>query len=387
MRNFKQWVQAMSLAAVLCANALAQTSSVKTPGVYADKIVLGQSIYLTGGLGSLGRDFNAGANLYFEQLNASGGIHGRRVQIDTLDDAYQPDVALKNAQTLVDEKNVFALFQFAGTGSVAKVAPFVQERQVPLCAAVATGPQLRSKNYSHVFYVRAGNQEEIEAIYKQLTTISRHQRIGVLYWDVPFGKEALAALQKIASGNTASRLTAAAVPANLDATQDLAQSVQTVMQSQPQAILLFTAGKASVATVKALSAHSIQPGTVYGLAASFTASEISALGVLSQGIVVSQIVPNPQRAKTPLTAEFVRAAKLRSVVPSFAALEGWLNAKVCSTALQKAGPNPTRAGFVRALEGLDMDAGGLRVRFGAQRHGGSGFVDLSMVGQGGNFLH
>ncbi len=387
MFQFKWWVSGLSLLMGMCANSFAQSPAIKSPGVYAKKIVLGQSIYLTGSLGALGRDFNMGANLYFEKINAAGGVHGRSVQVETLDDAYQPEAALKNAQTLVDEKNVFALFQFAGTGSVAKVAPFVQQRQVPLCAAVATGPELRSKNYSHIFYVRAGNQEEIEAIYKQLTTISRHKRIGVLFWDVPFGKEALAALQKIASNGKDTRITAAPVPANLDATQALSQSVQTVMQSQPQAIVLFTAGNASVATVKAVSAHGIQPGTVYGLAASFTASEIGALGALAQGIVVSQIVPNPQRTQTPLTAEFVRAAKLRNVVPSFAALEGWLNAKVCSMALENAGPSPTRAGFIRALERIDLDTGGVRVRFTAQRHGGSGFVDLSMVGKSGNFLH
>jgi branched-chain amino acid transport system substrate-binding protein len=387
MFQFKRLLRGVSLLVMCSISCWAQSPVSKSPGVYTDKIVFGQSIYLTGGLGALGRDFNAGAGLYFDQLNAAGGVHGRRVHIETLDDAYQPDVALKNTQTLVDEKNVFALFQFAGTGSVAKVAPFVQQRQVPLCAAVATGPELRSKNYSQIFYVRAGNQEEIEAIYKQLTTISRHQRIGVLYWDVPFGKEALAALQKIAANSKDTRITTAPVPANLEATQALGQSVQTVLQSQPQAIVLFTAGKASVATVKALGTHSIQSGTVYGLAASFTASEISALGPLAQGIVVTQIVPNPQRTQTPLTAEFVRAAKLRSVVPSFAALEGWLNAKVCSMALEKAGPQPTRAGFVKALERLDIDAGGVRVKFTAQRHGGSGYVDLSMVGQGGSFLH
>lgn len=400
---FSGAVVAVAVAAMGCSAALAQTvlgkttgntvansaglTAAKNPGINANSILLGQSIYLSGPLGALGRDFNAGANLYFDKLNAEGGVNGRKIVVKTLDDAYVPDTALKNAQALVDEHNVFALFQFAGTGSVAKVAPFVQERAVPLCAAVATGPELRSKLHSQIFYVRAGNQEETQAIFQQLQTISRDGRIGVLYLDVAYGKEVLAALEKITASLPGTRIVAAPIAVGADRSVALEKAVKTVMDSNPQAIILATAGKASVSVARELANYRIEPGTVYGLAASFTASELQSLNQQAKGIIISQIVPSPKKASSRLATEFVTAANKQGVPLSFAALEGWLNAKVCSAALGNAGTTPSRASFVKSLERLNIDAGGIQVQFSPARHGGSRFVELTMVGEGGVFLH
>ena len=356
------------------------------PGVTASTITLGQSLYLSGPLGALGKDFSAGAQLYFDQLNAKGGVHGRQVLVETMDDAYVPDRALENARKLVEEKRVFSLFQFAGTGSVAKVAPWVDTAGVPLCAAVATGPELRAKTFKRVFYVRAGNQEEVQAILKQLAVVGRNQSLGVLYLDAPYGKEVLATLQKeLVTSST--KIVAAAIPLGQDSADQIKKSVKLVAESNPQAILLVTAGKSSVAVVNELRNYPLKPGTLYGLAAAFTASELQALGQLAEGIVISQVIPNPQKPSSQLGTEFSKLARKKNIAVNFASMEGWLNAKVCSAALQKAGRNLTRASFVQALEQLNFDIGGVHIQYAPQRHGGSRFVELTMVGAGGKFMH
>jgi ABC-type branched-subunit amino acid transport system substrate-binding protein len=72
---------------------------------------------------------------------------------------------------------------------------------------------------------------------------------------------------------------------------------------------------------------------------------------------------------------------------SYGGLEGYLTAKALVMGLRAAGRDPTRASLVRALEAASFDLGGVKVSYGPGEHQGSRFVDLSMVGRDGSFIH
>ncbi len=354
------------------------------PGVTATSLTFGQSIYLTGGLASLGNDLNTGAKLYFDRINSQGGVNGRKLLLETIDDAYDPTRAKANALKLLDEQNVFALFQFAGTGSVAAVAPLADQRQTPLCAAVATGPELRAQRFDNVFYVRAGNEQEINVIARHLSTIGR-KRIGVMYLDAPYGLQGRAVAVKAAQRNGLTYVGDDAIPAtgtDEEATKRAALSMAT---KKPDGILLVTAGKATVAAVRALRRQGIRNDQMYALAAALSAGEIKALDQLARGLVVSQVIPNPASLSQPNTLAFRAAVVKAGFKPNYALLEGWINAAVCVSALEKAGPKPTRASFRKALESLDADFSGMRVHFDGRRRNGSDYVELTFVKEEGAY--
>ncbi|WP_394755102.1 ABC transporter substrate-binding protein [Rhodoferax sp.] len=378
-RIFGTTPRRLCAALLLVASGIAQAE----PGVTVTSITLGQSIYLTGGLASLGNDLNRGAGLYFDKVNAQGGINGRKVLLNTLDDAYVPARAKENAETLLDKNNVFALFQFAGTGSVAVVAPLAEARQVPLCAAVATGPELRAQRFDNVFYVRAGNTQEINAIVR-LLSITARKRLGVVYLAAPYGLQGRAVAIQAAKDNNLVYAGDAEIPAG--ATEEVANKAADALAKQkPDAVLLITAGKTSVAAIKALQTQGFRNEQLFALAAALSPGELQTLGKAATGLVVSQITPNPDSQSQPDTVAFRKAAEKAGLTPNYALFEGWLNAAVCTTALANAGKNPTRASFRKALESVDMQNSGMRVRFSPRRRDGSTFVELTFAKEGGKF--
>ena len=70
-------------------------------GVTAGRILLGQSAAFSGPAAQLGIDLHAGARLYFDNLNQQGGIHGRKIEILTADDKYEPELTAANTLRLI----------------------------------------------------------------------------------------------------------------------------------------------------------------------------------------------------------------------------------------------------------------------------------------------
>src|SRR4026209_2082248 len=90
--------------------AVALAAQAQPSGISASAIVVGQSAPLTGANAELGNDIRNGALAYFRRVNESGGVHGRRVELVTLDDGNQVPRAEANTKKLVEEDGVFALF-------------------------------------------------------------------------------------------------------------------------------------------------------------------------------------------------------------------------------------------------------------------------------------
>ncbi|MDA0190379.1 MAG: ABC transporter substrate-binding protein, partial [Proteobacteria bacterium] len=97
------------------------------PGVTDKALLIGQSAALTGPAQALGQEMRLGAQLYFDQVNASGGIHGRKLQLISLDDGYEPERAAANTRKLIDEDKVLALFAYVGTPTSAAALPLFSE--------------------------------------------------------------------------------------------------------------------------------------------------------------------------------------------------------------------------------------------------------------------
>jgi ABC-type branched-subunit amino acid transport system substrate-binding protein len=118
-----------------------------------------------------------------------------------------------------------------------------------------------------------------------------------------------------------------------------------------------------------------------------SASFVKELGVAGRGVMVSQVMPAPHLVSTPLGQEFKAAAQASGATVSYAAMEGYVNAKVLVEGLKRAGRNLTREGLIRALESMQhLDLGGVLITYGENDHTGSEFVELTMIGRDGQFI-
>jgi len=351
-------------------------------GVTDTEIVIGQSCQLSGPLAALTSEVRQGASLYFDQVNAAGGVRGRKIRVVALDDAYDPKRAAENTRKLIDEEKVLALFQYAGTPPALAGLAIAEERGVPFIAPFTGADGLRQASSRYVFNIKAGYAAELDATVKQLASVGI-SRIAAVYLNNPFGTGGLASVEKSVKAHNVALV--AQAPLEVDGSK-MAAAVEVVAKQTPQAIVVISAGKPSVDFVDAYLAAG-HKSTFYMLSVISNAQLVQALGERARGVVVSQVVPSPWNMSMPITREFQALAKAKGVTEfTFSQMEGYISARFLVEALQRAGSKPTRAGLVQAMESMrSVNLGGYPVELSASQHSSGKFVDLLMMGRDGKF--
>jgi ABC-type branched-subunit amino acid transport system substrate-binding protein len=173
--------------------ALAAASMLAAPAVLraqgSNKIILGQSAAFTGPAAELGIQFHQGAKLWFDQINAQGGVGGKTVEIKTLDDGYEPDRCAANTQKLIAE-DVHALFGYIGTPTSLAALPLLTKAQIPFIAPFTGAMGLREPFNRQVFHLRASYNDETALIVRQLTNLGL-KKIAVFHQNDAYGKAGL----------------------------------------------------------------------------------------------------------------------------------------------------------------------------------------------------
>jgi branched-chain amino acid transport system substrate-binding protein len=376
----RRTMQRRTALAALCAAPFAGWAA-PTPGKGSWK--LAQSIALSGPLADLGQAMHQGAKACFEQVNAKGGVHGRRIDLATQDDGYDAKRAVANVEAFLEDGETFALFNCMGTPMIAAMLPKVVEAGVPFFAPFTGAMVARPKGVRTIFNIRASYPDEAEQLVQHLATIGI-KRIGVAYQNNAFGKEVLEGAQ---AAMLKHRLAAPPTVTVENDGSDAQQASQKLAEAQPEAVLVGLAGKPALEFIRATRAKR-RGLSLYALSVMGTAATIKALGDDAVGIAMSQVVPSPASTVLPLVREYRAAWKASGTAlePSHLALEGYVNARVFVEALKKAGPGATRQSFVDSTWGVKRDLGGFEVAFAEPGRNASRFVDMTMVGRDGKFV-
>jgi branched-chain amino acid transport system substrate-binding protein len=370
------------LLVAFCALLVASAQGAE-PGVTGSAIVLGQSAAFTGPAAQLGLDMNAGARAYFKTINDSGGVHGRRIELLTRDDAYNPDRAEENTRAFIEQDNVFALFGYVGTATSTAALPTFSGADVPFIAPVTGESSMREPFNRSIFNMRASYVDETEKLVEHLYTIGIH-RIAVFYQNDAYGYAGLDGVNRAMAKRKLLLVASSSADTN---SVEVTRAGDALMADRPDAIIQICSYSTCAALIKAMRARG------YGgqfLNVSFVNGKalLELLGPQALGVIVSQVVPFPWGATIPLQREYTIAMKQLGVAElGFGSMEGFIAAKVFVEALRRAGINPTRTKLVTALEGMtDFDVSGFKVSFDPKNHAGSRFVDITLIGRGGRFV-
>jgi ABC-type branched-subunit amino acid transport system substrate-binding protein len=370
-------------AAAAFAAATAAHAQPANHGVTAQKIVIGQSAPLTGANAELGNDIRNGALAYFKKVNDAGGVHGRKIELVTLDDENKVPRADVNTKKLVEEDGVFALFGYASATLSRPALPTVEKHRVPFLGPF-TGADPMRVFHKYVYNMRGSYAEELEKIVDHFAPLGI-KRFSIVHYDDVVGRENFTAVDRALKKRG---LAAVSVASFKDrAKPDIAAGVKEVAKGDPDVVILTTLYKASSDFIKlaqksglgAQMASNSFPG------ASPLAKE---LGSHAQGVIVATVVPPPTKRSLPIVKEYQAAIEpiIGKKEWSFTSLESYIGAKVLVEALKRAGPRPTREGLMQALDNLkDFDVGGYLVSFAHDNHNGSSFVELTVIGQGHKF--
>jgi len=353
-------------------------------GVTARTIVLGQSAPLSGPLQSAGEDVRNGALAYFRRLNDAGGVHGRRIELATLDDAGDAARTLANTTRFIEEFKVFALFGYADAGMTRELLALSQKAGAPLFGPV-TGAAMARQPERSVFTVRAGRADEAESVIHHYAQLGL-KRFALLRASDPAGTEFLAA----ARSALARRGLAAPVDAVLKQPSDgIAHLAREIFLADPDVVVIALPQPPAADLVRALrrTGHGAQ---IVALSPADPERLAKALGGDGAGVALSQVVPPLAQASLPLVAEYRVAIEAETGHQAYspASFEAFIAAKVFAEAVRRVGPALTRDALLRALEAMSAhDAGGHIVSFSRANRQGSARNYLLLLTRDGTLLH
>ena len=363
---------------------LAALSAMAETGVTDSHILLGMSSPFSGPNGAYGLEMKEGALAYFAQVNAAGGINGRKIDLVALDDGYETDRTVANTKKLINENRVFALFGFYGSSPTTEAMKVFSEARVPLVGAISGADSLRDPVNRYMFNLRASYADETESIVSQLVSIGV-KNIAVFYQDDGFGKSGLEGVNRAMKRFKLAPVAVATVPRNSVA---VAPAVATIAKANPQAVIMVTLYKPTAEFIRQMRATGAIPqfSTLSPVGADLLVKDLASD---SRGIGISQVMPYPWNDTVPVVRDYQKAlfsfGKHKNY--SYYGIEGYINARLMAEAIKRAGKDLTREKLVSTLDGMsDQDLGGFHVSYSPGNHNGSRFVDLTVIGNNGRVL-
>lgn len=334
-------------------------------GVSKGAIVIGQSVALTGPSSALGLPFAQGAKLFFDRLNASGGVNGRKVELVTLDDAGNPAATVANTQKLLSQ-GVFSLFGYYGSPQVTAAYPAIKDGDIIMFAPMSGADEFRGAVYPNIYTMRPGYSEEAAAIMRHAETLGA-KKLAILYAADSESMSALDSSERTMQGG-----------ANLVAKAPIAD-VAKVIAAKPESVLLIADSRAAAAAIRELRAKNFR-GPVYGYSNTGESLLAEQLGAAGAGVVVMRVVPRSDNQKLAVVRDLqADALEAKAGKVNVYMLEGYIAARTYTEALRRIPKDPTRAKLRKAIDSIDeVSVGGFRVHF-AQERVASKLVELSLI--------
>jgi branched-chain amino acid transport system substrate-binding protein len=373
--------------ALLAASAVLLATSIPASaenGVSADKIVFGQAAALDGAASALGQGMKIGLEAAFAEINKAGGVKGRKLELKSVDDGYEPTKSIEAVKKLLEEDKVFALIGAVGTPTAAATQPIATAAGAPFIGAFTGAEFLREPHKPLVMNIRASYFQETEAMVERLTKDLGATKIAIMYQDDAFGQAGLAGVKKalekrqmqLAGEGTFERNTVAVKAALLS-----------IKKVEPQAVIMISPYKPAAEFIK-LAKQIKLDATFVNI--SFVGSDALAkeLGAAGAGVVITQVVPFPKDAAIPVVGRYQASLKASApdAQPGFVSLEGYLVGRAIAAAIEKVDGDLTRQAMIDAVQKAgSLDLGGFKLSYSPTSNRGSNEVFLTVIQADGSF--
>ncbi|WP_419945814.1 ABC transporter substrate-binding protein [Candidatus Poriferisodalis sp.] len=362
---------------------MAEASSPAEPGITDDAILFGQSAAFSGPSQALGDGMRLGIEAAFHEANQDGGVHGRRLELMTLNDAYEADFAFANTLRLIEDEQVFALIGAVGTPTSRAASPIAHAAGVPFIAPFTGAELLRDPELTNVLNLRSSYLQETEEMVKRLTEDLDATRVAVLYQNDSYGVNGLEGVRQALERRGLAPVASWYYRRNTTAVKS---AVISIAAADPEAVIIIGAYAPAAEAVRLLR-NQIDP---IFMAVSFVGSNALAaeLGDAGTGFYVTQVVNLPDDTTVPVVASY--AAALRdfdpNAEPGFVSLEGYLAGRLAIEGLKACGPDLSRECFLDAVYGSGtIDIDGLELTFAPGDNQGSDNVFLTVIGEDGSY--
>jgi branched-chain amino acid transport system substrate-binding protein len=345
------------LPAVIAATVLGLAGSASAaekkygPGVTDTEIKLGQTVPYSGpasAFSSYGR-LMAG---YFEMINTSGGINGRKITLISLDNAYSPPKALEQTRKLVEDLGVLADVGTVGTTPNVAIQKYLNQAKVPHVFISAGGRRFADQqNFPWSVPMYPGFEMEGKTFGQYIVKNKPDARIGVLYQNDDYGKDFLVGL-KAAIGDGKTRIVSEVAYELTDPTID--SQIVRLKDSGADVLLYFSTPKFTAQGLRKVKEMNWTPLQFLASPTNSVKTVLEPAGFESaQGIMTTQFTKqagDPAWANDPEVKEYVEFMKKWAPNDNpgdFVALSGYVISQGIAEALKQCGDDLTRENLLK----------------------------------------
>ena len=329
-------------------------------GITASQITLGGTIALSGPAAAYGTIAKA-SNAYFQYVNDNGGVNGRKIVYNYLDDGYNPAQTVPLTKQLVEGSSpVFAMFGGLGTQAQVSVEPYLNTKKVPqvFVATGATQFSAQGKQYPYTFGWQPTYQGEALIYAKELLATTPAPKVAVIYQNDDYGQDYLAGLKKGLGSQAGSIIVA--TQSNDVGAPDVKSQIGTLKASGADTLMIFETPSPAIKSIATAAAFGWHP-TIYlnsvsapipyvGAAQKATGSAAAVNGIKTVSYVKDNLDPaNASDAGVTLfntiMAKYYPDGKTTDAFNMY----GMAVAFTMVDVLKKSGDNPTRKSLLDAL--------------------------------------
>jgi len=353
-------------------------------------IKIGMSVALTGNNKDYGIEIKQGVEIYFDKVNAAGGIDGHKLELIVLDDRYIPEDAAANVRQLIDKDQVLAMIGNNGTPTNLVSEPIINKNKI-LLLAPNTGAEIFHKS-KYIFHLRGSYKDEVDSMIKGILSLGiKPEEIAFFTQNDSYGdsiyKNAMKALKESGFANPESLAYGRYNISPLNVLTPLVTIIREAKQP-PKAIILGGVNYANIEFIKLAQKEFPKVLFVAPSPGLISISDEEKEAIKNTKIVVTQIVP-PLNSDLHAVQEYKEDLKKygHGEKPTYISLANYIAAKLLVVGLKKAAANNqlTREGIVDTFETLhDVDLGiGTKISFDKNNHQALHQVWLTTIKDGG----
>jgi branched-chain amino acid transport system substrate-binding protein len=345
------------------------TSSAPVPGVDKDTITIGAVLDTTGAIKVICQPIYEGDQLYINKINAAGGVNGRKIKLIQVSDSGDSTKTKDAVRQLVEQNNVFAVFQVCGSGNANVAETYLGSKNIPFVDPIGGGAKFSDSTGAALPWLwmtqpNYGDEGHVLGYYAANTL--KAKKVALLYEDDVLGLQQKTTLAEALTKYGASMVASVGYKATQT---DFSSAVQTLKAGSPDLIVLNGLPGPTAKFVLKAAQQGYKPAM--GYLANYPMADNSwpkVLGSAGEGIYVSGYTS----VDTPVGKDYMT---LTASDPVFSAYKfyGYINTKLFADALSKAGPNPTRESLKNALDTsfTNYDTGfGPTITWTSTQHGG-----------------
>lgn len=358
-------------------------TSETTQGVSDSEIILGSHTDLSGPVAIWGVGSINGARMRFEEANEAGGVHGRQIKFVVEDTQYQIPRAIQAANKLINRDKVFAMVLALGTPTNNAVLTQQLKAGIPNMFPL-TGARSMVEPYHDLKFAQRGiYYDEIRAGVKYFLEEMGKEKPCVIYQDTDYGQEILEGAEDQLKEMGQALV---GVSAHKPTESEFTASIIRLRNAQCDVVFMGTIHRDTILILEA--ARKMKFDVVF----------------VGNNAAYGQVIAEQESGSGEGYHAFVHMAKLYkedglsdmverwwdryearfNVEPGIPAMEGYRAADLVVTALENAGPDLDKAGFLAATEAINdyQDIFGYQIQFGPGDHKGVSESLLSVVEDG-----